>query len=493
LAQLFSFARKVERQPHWSQSEIAELYRIEHALLQAGFVLETDLGVTDEGDPWFVFCRGDGEVLVHITRAEGQYHLFSSALARPLTGRLISELSRSFVEHVPVFSPVRRGDPKVFVHPASMLAILIGTILVAFDDVGLPVSPDSGTTEAGNGAMDQSTAGHDDRSMLHAAFASYAEVLSGASHGDDSRDEIHRGNSYFGIVCAVAAAIGVMAPSGDVGTPIIATVPDIVDGYFGSLLPADVANRADWMETADDISHSPVAREISIADSPVVDADSEVFQQTVARAQIDAAAPFVVGRYAEATLSVRLDGDLEFAQVRISRSFGDFAADRTASGDRYQTILPDDGVDGALGVRPVEKSQVQFRLDDIVADHGRSLPATIDGLLHEFLKSIATPGENESAGALRMSARADNFAQSGPDLGGVFTFPRYDANAEDILTAFLKANPQSQAFFDHQSLIVYDGDLNFDAVRPVSVRIWEFDSGNTIAIVGYADEIGIHT
>jgi hypothetical protein len=492
LAQLFSFARKAERQPDWSQSEIAELYRIEHALLQASFVLETDRGVTDEGDPWFVFCRGDGEVLVHITRVEGQYHLFSAALARPLSGRLISELSKSFVERVPVLSPVRRGDTKVFVHPASMLAILIGTIFVAFDDVGLPVSPDSGTTRLGNEVMDRSAAGNDVRSMLHAAFASYAEVLSGASHSDELRDETHRGNSYFGIVCAVAAAIGAMAPSGDFGMPIAVSAPEMVEGYFGSLLPADELNLADWIETVDQIPQNQMAHDILIADSTVVDADSEAFQKAVPKAQIDVGSAFTVGQSAEATLTVRLDGDMEFAQVRISRSVGDFAADRTVSSDRSQAALPDEGVDGAHGVRPAEKLQVQFRLADIVVDHGRSLSVTIDGLLHEFLKSISAPGENDFAGALRVSARGGNSDQPGPDLGGVLAFPRYDADAQDILTAFLKTNPQSQVAFDHQNLIVYDGNLNFDSVRPVSVRIWEFDSGNTIAIVGYADEIGVH-
>jgi collagen type I/II/III/V/XI/XXIV/XXVII alpha len=62
-ATVLSFAPRVLEQRGWTNEELAELYRVEHALAQAGIVVETDHGVTDEGDPWFVFCRPGGEVI----------------------------------------------------------------------------------------------------------------------------------------------------------------------------------------------------------------------------------------------------------------------------------------------------------------------------------------------------------------------------------------------------------------------------------------------
>ena len=84
-SKVLSFVHRVEDQSGWTNAELAELYRVEHALVQAQVLVETDCGVTDEGDPWFVFCRPGGEVVVHATRFGGLYRLYSPALPQPLT------------------------------------------------------------------------------------------------------------------------------------------------------------------------------------------------------------------------------------------------------------------------------------------------------------------------------------------------------------------------------------------------------------------------
>ena len=84
---VFSFRRHAAPSSDWTRDEIAELYRIEHALVQSGLTVEIERGISDEGDPWFVFCRSDGEVLIHLTRFDGFYRLYSPALPSPLIGR----------------------------------------------------------------------------------------------------------------------------------------------------------------------------------------------------------------------------------------------------------------------------------------------------------------------------------------------------------------------------------------------------------------------
>lgn len=58
----------------WRNRELAEFYRIIDNFGQAGIAVEPDMGISDEGDPWFVLCRANSnEVIVHLTRSRDQY------------------------------------------------------------------------------------------------------------------------------------------------------------------------------------------------------------------------------------------------------------------------------------------------------------------------------------------------------------------------------------------------------------------------------------
>ena len=130
---VLSFANRVADRPDradWSNAELAELYRVEHALVQARVSIETDRGVTDEGDPWFVFCRPDGEVVVHITRFGGLYRLYSPALPKPLTGLTFSALTKSFLSGLR--TPVQ-PTAGVSIHPAALLSVLVAAIFFSID------------------------------------------------------------------------------------------------------------------------------------------------------------------------------------------------------------------------------------------------------------------------------------------------------------------------------------------------------------------------
>lgn len=129
-AKVLSFAPRVLEQPGWTNEELAELYRVEHALAQARIAIGTDHGVTDEGDPWFVFCRPGGEVIVHATRFNGLYRLYSPALPQPLTGISFATLTRTFVSGLR--APVQ-ADATVSIHPAALLSVLVAAIFFSVD------------------------------------------------------------------------------------------------------------------------------------------------------------------------------------------------------------------------------------------------------------------------------------------------------------------------------------------------------------------------
>ena len=129
-SKVLAFAHRVSYQPGWGNDELAELYRVQHALVQARIAIETDRGVTDEGDPWFIFCRPGGEVIVHATRYDGVYRLYSPVLPQPLTGSSFAALTRSFLSGLR--TPVQT-DATVSIHPAALLSVLIAAIFYSVD------------------------------------------------------------------------------------------------------------------------------------------------------------------------------------------------------------------------------------------------------------------------------------------------------------------------------------------------------------------------
>ncbi len=126
-AQVFAFARRAPRSSDWAQQELAEFYRVEGALVRAGIGIETCRGVTDEGDPWFAFCRADnGDVFVHIARIDGEYVVDGVAFDRPARGHDFAVLIRDLVARCPTAPKPARRDGNVFVHPSALLIALVG-------------------------------------------------------------------------------------------------------------------------------------------------------------------------------------------------------------------------------------------------------------------------------------------------------------------------------------------------------------------------------
>jgi hypothetical protein len=86
----------------WSTQELAYFCRVSNALCEAGFVVETDSGITDEGDPWFVFCDArSGEVVAHFARTSGTWAAFATFLNGTLAARAFPDLIERFLDRCP--------------------------------------------------------------------------------------------------------------------------------------------------------------------------------------------------------------------------------------------------------------------------------------------------------------------------------------------------------------------------------------------------------
>jgi hypothetical protein len=76
------------RRRDWSRQELALLHDAANLLRET---VETYRGVTDEGDPWFVFCDADsGDVLAHFARISGHI-VCAPVLKEGLTGRVLAD------------------------------------------------------------------------------------------------------------------------------------------------------------------------------------------------------------------------------------------------------------------------------------------------------------------------------------------------------------------------------------------------------------------
>lgn len=131
----------------WSNQELADLYRVCHLLHGAKVYVETDRGVTDEGDPWFVFCLENGEVFIHLCRVDGLYILDCVNLKSPLKGSDFSELIANFTDKVVQKASQRdvghviqlQHNRKLRLHPSAMMAALIWTLFLASEELVLVV------------------------------------------------------------------------------------------------------------------------------------------------------------------------------------------------------------------------------------------------------------------------------------------------------------------------------------------------------------------
>ena len=122
------------RHPHkdqnWTNEELAELFRVVDILSRAGVAIDTDMGLSDEGEPWFAFCRADtGDVIVHFSRIDGQFVAVSAATDAVMRGNNFRRVAEALVNRQPLILPAPSSGQKLFLHPSVILTALVATTL----------------------------------------------------------------------------------------------------------------------------------------------------------------------------------------------------------------------------------------------------------------------------------------------------------------------------------------------------------------------------
>lgn len=146
---LFSHALRKSRD--WSVQDLAEFYRVESALIQGGMRVVTDRGLSDEGDPWFVFCRAqDGEPIAHFARIDSQYIIASPAYEGVTRGLDFRVMVQELIERhkLSLINNDRDKKSNIHIHPAALLIILVGA---AFFKTPSQANADELKKESGHG------------------------------------------------------------------------------------------------------------------------------------------------------------------------------------------------------------------------------------------------------------------------------------------------------------------------------------------------------
>jgi hypothetical protein len=118
----------------WNNQELAEFYRVEASLVQAGLTIDTDRGLSDEEEPWFVFCHAEtGEVIIHFARIGGVYVAASGAFEGVLRGVDFRSLVEALLMRHPLVVP-RKGE-KISLHPSALLVALVATAFFKLSEV----------------------------------------------------------------------------------------------------------------------------------------------------------------------------------------------------------------------------------------------------------------------------------------------------------------------------------------------------------------------
>ncbi len=286
MASILAF-QQPRRSSNWSNEELAELFRVVDILGRAGVGIDTDMGLSDEGEPWFAFCRADtGDVIVHFSRIDGQFVAVSAATDAVVRGNDFRRVAEALVNRQPLILPAPSSGQKLFLHPSVILTALVATTLaqmkswegqdiVAFDD-GHNSAP---------GSMSEASFSE----ILKTAFLDALHlVLRGFSSPIDTKHMLAENGQSLGlglgnlslasvvafaisviqgkpqqddIELAVLSAQGSDTPEGDTSTAILAVTPVATD--MATRIHADDHERVSAHDEVAPVKAAPPHREVT--------------------------------------------------------------------------------------------------------------------------------------------------------------------------------------------------------------------------------------
>jgi hypothetical protein len=465
---VLSFLRRPSNSSDWNQEELAEFYRVESALLQGGLSVTTDRGISDEGDPWFVFCRADNEeVIAHFARIDREYLIVSNLHSGVARGSDFRRLIRQMIESHPLMLPIRRNqNQKIFLHPAALLAAMLASAYF--------LSNEKDST-SGNGSLDNA------KNPSTNSVAQKFGILAAASlaaiwieHQADSVFKFLEGTLVFqDNAPSDGKAIHVAETAHDfasLDTAIMQAVRDVESGVHR----IDLSN-SNLAAPQDGNDHEKVATTLVTQNSTLVNGPD--------------------GNNASLANGFNPTTNNDHAGVAHSDPIPNDSDSAVASGNPQPVIpavapailtpsqlTPSPQPSSSMGsIVATSEAVVQLAVSDttsaaiqpIVLSHG-TVPLSL--ALEQVSAQVGfgpSPPENSAASSTTSTAPTPT--------------PTSSASISEILhtlEVFLQNTPSAEFFSSGSNIIVVDATLSDAASTHFGVLTWDLHNGHTLSIVG---------
>lgn len=483
--QVLSFFRPRENGGDWSQKELAEFYRVEDALVKLGVSISTDRGLSDEGDPWFVFYRQDNEeVIVHFARIDGEYVVVSNLAEGVVRGRNFQALIRELLESHPYVLPKSNARRQtVYLHPATLLAALVVTGYIKSTELNAG-SDDSARAEKGFGWLFNR---HDlvaySAIVIAAVWDSLTSDSSVTKFGDLAWFDDGKAS-----VDTVSVSVGSHFTDGNINLDDLAIRgahdQSILASTTLSLGEQNASNAGEGWTVASADSKGFVSQ-LSAShsgDSELPVSNHEV-QRLEKHSDLKSGAWHSDQDGTELTLANAQEGHF-VAAARPGSSTAPSAV--LSSTDAHSSTNPAPAatsaiVDGASSTNALINLSSALHVDP-QSVHLVELPATnLTSAVQATLSELnQESGSTEQAGALSTFAPTISVTAQSNEA----PFQNFDGAAQHTLDVFLKDTAHYRIESFGHDLLIVDTDLSHFVANDFSVETWKMADGSTLSILG---------
>tara|TARA_R100000935_G_scaffold6374_1_gene13935 strand:+ start:21952 stop:23670 length:1719 start_codon:yes stop_codon:yes gene_type:complete len=497
----------------WSNQELADLHRTQRILALAGIATQVDHGLTDEGDPWFVFMDSQNEVFVHFSRFDGAYIVTSQMQEKPIKGDSLQDLVAEFAQRVKPVTQVGRADQNVVslaersrnvvrIHPSAALAALVWSIYLMSDEL-IAATPmiSGGEMEDGIPPTTEATvdlhAGESDLNVLPDVALKAVQVLSDPEVAKQvadpytGRDTL--GTMVFSGPSMKAIGLGLSIVALTVGLPVPASVTDDTND----------ANSPETLNVEKLYILLTQAKKAAL----LVSIESDDAQQQI----------HLENRFADVT-SPQTDVPAEAQNININVEFSavieaikiSYIAEVQSFADQKPEFAPNtppereaEGQTANAETATQSTPRSQHADDDISTMSSQTRGIKDTGFLQKFddvfesfkLTDLSRMAQNEMAQLLRPKD-ADNIDMVGipnplAPVDGAQKFEAFNQEAETFLSFLLNTysdvkvvNLPTEIIFIHMG--AFDAP---DGNHEIYAKSWAFDDGGIISTVGFKSDM----
>lgn len=379
--------------PPWSTAELGELFRVAHILRQSGMAIETDMGLSDEGDPWFVFFSAQTEdVIAHFARINGEIVVHGLSIGEAIAGVDLQDVVKR-LKPVQALEQQQQtqGSRSVVLHPFMLLVAFVAASFLATEEsqAAAPVDKVSGKPEVHPDSLSKAKSDWFDRAMsLLTSKASKDRLDSAVQELATGRAKIDSSDAMHHSVGLVMLAAAISQAQADVlfsvtplGAETDAPVKPIAESYKavgdGAIVVANAA-------ATDALAATPVSS--TVTPVPHADSPSAADAITVASGLVDVSALSAGGDSLPNALLAPIP-----ASALVSPSLEGAPVAAAVLSPQEQVLLPEvvpvvhAAVSAPSAAAPVKTAPVAA--EPVIASIGTSLDLTFEGGSLQFHQS----------------------------------------------------------------------------------------------------------